>query len=141
MTLDAEREWLHTHLLKVGPIKRSVEVPSIEQAKDGFVGMTIITGQQWLDFTAMVDCPELAELPELRFQLGRWGHRDRIRELIGPWMRAHTVEEIVELGELFRLPMAALGNGATIPERTTCANAGYSSPTRRASGNRARRGA
>jgi crotonobetainyl-CoA:carnitine CoA-transferase CaiB-like acyl-CoA transferase len=118
MTLAMQSsEWLHTHLLKVGPIRRSVEVPSIERAKDGFVGMTFITGQQWLDFTAMVNCPELGELPELKFQLGRWAHRDRIGELIGPWMRAHTVEEIVELGELFRLPVAALGNGATITEQ------------------------
>ena len=31
-------EWLHSHLLKVGPIRRSVEVPSIERAKDGYVG-------------------------------------------------------------------------------------------------------
>jgi crotonobetainyl-CoA:carnitine CoA-transferase CaiB-like acyl-CoA transferase len=115
MTLSMQSsEWLHTHLLKVGPIQRSIEVPSIERAKDGFVGMTLITGQQWLDFCAMVDCPELAEVPELQFQLQRWLHRDRIRELIGPWMRAHTVDEIVELGELFRLPMAAVGNGATI---------------------------
>ncbi len=129
MTLAMQSsEWLHTHLLKVGPIQRSVEVPSIEQAKDGFVGMTFITGQQWLDFTAMVDCPELGELPELKFQLGRWGHRERIRELIGPWMRAHTVEEIVELGELFRLPMAALGNGATITEEDHLRERGVFAP-------------
>lgn len=118
MTLSMQSsEWLHTHLLKVGHIGRSVEVPSIEQAKDGFVGMTFITGQQWLDFAVLVECPELAELPELKFQLGRWAHRDRIRELIGPWMRAHTVAEIVELGELFRLPLAAVGTGATVTEQ------------------------
>ena len=29
-------------------------------------------------------------------------------------MAARTVDEIVELGELFRLPIAALGNGSTI---------------------------
>jgi crotonobetainyl-CoA:carnitine CoA-transferase CaiB-like acyl-CoA transferase len=129
MTLSMQSsEWLHSHLLKVGPIRRSVEVPSIERAKDGFVGMTFITGQQWLDFAAMVDCPELAELPELRFQQGRWGHRDRIHELIGPWMQARTVEEIVELGALFRLPMAALGNGATITDQDHLRERGVFAP-------------
>jgi crotonobetainyl-CoA:carnitine CoA-transferase CaiB-like acyl-CoA transferase len=119
MTLSMQSsEWLHTHLLKVGPIQRSIEVPSIERAKDGFVGMTLITGQQWLDFCAMVDCPELGEVPDFQHQLQRWLHRDRIRELIGPWMRAHTVAEIVELGELFRLPMAAVGNGTTITQQS-----------------------
>lgn len=118
MTLSMQSsEWLHTHLLQVGPIRRSVEVPSIVAAKDGFVGMTFITGQQWHDFAAMVECPELSEHPEFTFQLGRWGRRDAILERIGPWMAARTVAEIVELGELFRLPMAAIGTGATVTEQ------------------------
>lgn len=118
MTLSMQSsEWLHTHLLKVGAIRRSVEVPSIVAAKDGFVGMTFITGQQWHDFAAMVECPELSDHSEFTFQLGRWGHRDEILKRIDPWMRAHTVAEIVELGELFRLPMAAIGTGATVTEQ------------------------
>ncbi len=116
MTLMQSCEWLHTHLMKVPEIRRSVEVPSIEPAKDGYVGITMVTGQQWLDFAAMVECPELTELPELRFQLGRWKHRDWIRELVGPWLRERTVAEIVDLGQLFRLPIAPLGNGSTIPD-------------------------
>ena len=56
------------------------------------------------------------EIEQLRFQIGRWGYRDLIREQIGPWMAERTVDEIVELGQLFRLPIAALGNGATIRE-------------------------
>ena len=116
MTLMQSCEWLHEHLMQVPPIRRSIEVPSIEAAKDGYVGMSFITGQQWLDFAAMVDCPELAEKAELRFQLGRWAYRDWIRERIGPWLAERTVAEIVELGQLFRLPIAPLGNGATIPD-------------------------
>ena len=81
-------------------------MPSIEPAKDGYVGISMVTGQQWLDFAAMVDCPEFTEIPQLRFQIGRWDYRDWIREQIGPWMRERTVEEIVELGQLFRLPLA-----------------------------------
>ncbi len=93
---------------------RTLEVPSIVPVKDGYVGITMVTGQQWLDFCAMVECPELEDIPQLRFQIGRWEYRDLIRESIGPWMAERTVEEIVELGHLFRLPIAALGNGATI---------------------------
>jgi crotonobetainyl-CoA:carnitine CoA-transferase CaiB-like acyl-CoA transferase len=115
ITLMQSSEWLHSQLLQVPPVKRSIEVPSIELAKDGYVGISMVTGQQWLDFAAMVDCPELTEIPDLRFQIGRWDYRDWIRERIGPWMRERTVEEIVELGQLFRLPIAPLGNGKTIP--------------------------
>ncbi|MBE1548213.1 crotonobetainyl-CoA:carnitine CoA-transferase CaiB-like acyl-CoA transferase [Mycobacterium sp. OAS707] len=116
ITLMQSSEWLHSQLLQVPPIKRSIEVPSIEEAADGYVGISMVTGQQWLDFAAMVDCQELTEIPELRFQIGRWDYRDWIRERIGPWMRERTVDEIVELGQLFRLPIAPLGNGATIPQ-------------------------
>jgi crotonobetainyl-CoA:carnitine CoA-transferase CaiB-like acyl-CoA transferase len=115
MTLMQSCEWLHSQLMQVPPVRRSVEVPSIEPAKDGYVGITMVTGQQWLDFAAMLERPELTELPELRFQLGRWEHRDWLRKLIGPWLRERTVAEIVELGQLFRLPIAPLGNGSTIP--------------------------
>ncbi|WP_118915502.1 CaiB/BaiF CoA-transferase family protein [Mycobacterium shigaense] len=114
MTLMQSSEWLHSQLLRVPPISRTTEVPSIEPAKDGYVGITMVTGQQWLDFLAMVECPQLEEIEQLRFQIGRWGFRDLIREQIGPWLAARTVEEIVELGQLFRLPIAALGNGSTI---------------------------
>jgi crotonobetainyl-CoA:carnitine CoA-transferase CaiB-like acyl-CoA transferase len=115
-TLMQSSEWLHSQLLNVPPIRRSVEVPSIEEAADGYVGISMVTGQQWLDFAAMVDCQELTEIPDLRFQIGRWDYRDWIRERIGPWMRERTVAEIVELGQLFRLPIAPLGNGSTIPQ-------------------------
>jgi len=102
-------EWLHSQLLQVPPVSRTVEVPSIEPAKDGYVGITMVTGQQWLDFAAMVDCPELTEIPQLSFQIGRWEYRDFIRERIRPWLAERTVEEIVELGQLFRLADRGVG--------------------------------
>ena len=114
ITTMQSSEWLHSQLLRVLPIRRTLEVPSIEPAKDGYVGITMVTGQQWLDFVAMVESPQLGEIEQLQFQIGRWDYRDFIREQIGPWMAERTVEEIVELGQLFRLPIAALGNGATI---------------------------
>ncbi len=114
ITAMQSSEWLHSQLLRVPPIRRTLEVPSIVPAKDGYVGITMVTGQQWLDFAAMVECPQFEEIPQLRFQIGRWEYRDFIYESIGPWFAERTVAEIVELGQLFRLPIAALGNGATI---------------------------
>jgi crotonobetainyl-CoA:carnitine CoA-transferase CaiB-like acyl-CoA transferase len=114
ITLMQSGEWLHSHLLQAPPVWRTIEVPSIEPAKDGYVGITMVTGQQWLDFAAMVDCAELTEIPQLSFQIGRWQYRDFIRARIRPWLAERTVEEVVELGQLFRLPIAALGNGTTI---------------------------
>lgn len=114
ITAMQSSEWLHSQLLRVPPVGRTTEVPSIEPAKDGYVGITMVTGQQWLDFLAMVECPQLEEIEQLRFQIGRWQYRDLIREQLHPWLAERTVAEIVELGQLFRLPIAALGNGSTI---------------------------
>ncbi|WP_081287678.1 CoA transferase [Mycobacterium asiaticum] len=114
ITAMQSSEWLHSQLLQVPAVRRTLEVPSIVPAKDGYVGITMVTGQQWLDFAAMVECPQFEEIPQLRFQIGRWEYRDFIYEKIGPWMAERTVAEIVELGQLFRLPIAPLGNGATV---------------------------
>ena len=49
-----------------------------------------------------------------------------------PWLAERTVDEIVELGQLFRLPIAALGNGATIRDTAYASERGVFVPTRRA---------
>ena len=117
MTLAMQSfEWLHVTLMDLPGFARSIEVPSIEPAKDGWVGASMVTGQQWLDFAAMVEQPALADRPELGFQLGRWPLREEVYGLIHPWFAERTVAEIVELATLFRIPMAPIGDGASIPE-------------------------
>ena len=106
--------WLRKELMLLEVVGRSTEVPSVERAKDGYVGVSMATGQQWQDFCAMVECPDLADVPELRFQVGRWEQRDLVRARTVDWFAAHTVEEIVELAALFRIPMTAIGNGETL---------------------------
>ena len=107
--------WLRKGLMLLEVISRTTEVPSVEQAADGYIGISMATAQQWQDFCAMVECPDLADIPDLRFQGGRWVHRDLIRSRTADWFAARTVEEIVELAALFRIPMAAIGNGETLP--------------------------
>jgi crotonobetainyl-CoA:carnitine CoA-transferase CaiB-like acyl-CoA transferase len=115
MTLAMQSyEWLHATLMLLDGYHRSIEVPSIEPAKDGWVGVSMVTGQQWLDFAAMVEQPALADEPDLRVQLGRWPRRQEVYKLIHPWFAARTVEEVVETASLYRIPMAPIGNGASV---------------------------
>jgi crotonobetainyl-CoA:carnitine CoA-transferase CaiB-like acyl-CoA transferase len=106
--------WLRKELMLLEVLGRSTEVPSVERAKDGYVGISMATGQQWQDFCAMVECPDLADVPELRFQVGRWEQRDLIRARTAEFFATHTVAEIVERAALFRIPMTAIGNGETL---------------------------
>jgi len=108
--------WLRKELMLLEVLGRSTEVPSVERAQDGYVGISMATGQQWQDFCAMVECPDLADVPELRFQVGRWEQRDLIRARIADFFATHTVAEIVELAALFRIPMTAIGNGETLSD-------------------------
>ena len=38
-----------------------VEIPSIEPARDGWVGFCTITGQQWRDFLVLIERPDLVD--------------------------------------------------------------------------------
>ena len=96
--------------------QRSVEVPSIEPALDGWVGFAMLSAQQWQDFTVMIERPDLGTDPGLAQQLGRWPRRADVEDAVHAWTRRHTVDEIVDLASAFRIPVAPVGTGATIPD-------------------------
>jgi crotonobetainyl-CoA:carnitine CoA-transferase CaiB-like acyl-CoA transferase len=115
MTLSMQaHEWLHTALMGLPTITRSLEVPSVETAKDGYVGLTIMTPAQWAGFCQMIERPELAHDPELSHTLGRWTERSDVEAAIGPWLGKHCVDEVVDLAAQHRVPATKLGNGASV---------------------------
>ena len=97
------------------PFGRTLEVPSIFAAKDGWIGFCTITGQQWKDFCVLIERADLVDDPVL----ARWDERVRrvaeVDAMIHGWTRAHTVDEIIERAVALRIPVAALGTGATVP--------------------------
>jgi crotonobetainyl-CoA:carnitine CoA-transferase CaiB-like acyl-CoA transferase len=107
---DLNGQWVE------GNLSRSVEIPSIEPAKDGWVGFCTITGQQWKDFCALIGQPEVAGDDSYLDARRRMEHRSYMREIIHGWTRERTVDEIVEVASLMRLPVAPVGNGRTLPQ-------------------------
>lgn len=89
---------------------RSVMTPGVHVAKDGLMGLGVGTGQQWLDFCAMVGHPEWMDDPTL------YSNRGHLSPIIDEWMVQRTIDEIVELCRAFRIPHAPIGNGETIPK-------------------------
>jgi crotonobetainyl-CoA:carnitine CoA-transferase CaiB-like acyl-CoA transferase len=98
------------------PYGRSIEIPSIEPAKDGWVGFCTITRQQWTDFTAMIERPDFGEDETLAYAGNRMPRMAEIRGAIADWAKDRTVDEIVELASLFRIPVSPVGNGRTVTE-------------------------
>jgi crotonobetainyl-CoA:carnitine CoA-transferase CaiB-like acyl-CoA transferase len=93
---------------------RAIEIPSIEPAKDGWVGYCTITGQQWLDFCSMIGAPELAEDPELRHADGRMDRREEVWGKIRRFTADRTVDELVDLASAMRIPVGPIGDGRTV---------------------------
>ncbi len=91
-------------------------VPGIERCKDGFVGLATITVQQWHDVLAMMDRHDLVERIEWNDQRTRQRHRAEVLAELSPWLMEHTVEEILELAAVFRVPAAPVGNGGNVAD-------------------------
>lgn len=85
--------------------KRFVPTPGVGAASDGLVGLGVGTGQQWLDFCALVEHPEWGEDPKLFLD------RTALAPVIDEWIGRHTVEEVLDLTSAFRIPNAPIVNG------------------------------
>ncbi len=88
-------------------------VPGIEPCRDGYVGMATITTAQWHTFLDMIGRPDLATDESLYVQRNR--ERPDVLEAVREWTRRHTVDEVVEIGSLYRIPTVPIGNGANFP--------------------------
>ena len=86
--------------------KRFVPTPGVAAASDGLVGLGCGTGQQWLDFCAMVGHPEWME--ERSYFLDRTA----LAPTIDAWVAEHTVAEVTDLASAFRIPNAPIVDGA-----------------------------
>jgi crotonobetainyl-CoA:carnitine CoA-transferase CaiB-like acyl-CoA transferase len=95
-------------------IARSIEVPSVEETKDGMVGFCTITRQQVNDFFVMIERPELADDEDLLSAVGRQRRREEFSGIISEWTTQHSTEEIIELASLLRIPVSAIGRPSEI---------------------------
>ena len=99
----------HDQLARPMRARRAVPTPGVAAAADGLVGLGCGTGQQWLDFCAMVGHPEWTEDPSLFLA------RTKLAPAIDAWVGQHTVDEVLELATAFRIPNAPIVNGANAP--------------------------
>ncbi|MCU1391746.1 MAG: L-carnitine dehydratase/bile acid-inducible protein [Ilumatobacteraceae bacterium] len=113
------------------PNVRSIELPSIEPASDGWVGVCTISAQQFADFAILIGRAEWADDPAWSLQTGRQQRAAEFRAAVAEWTSQHTVAEIIELATLFRIPVVPIGNGTTVPELETFVERGSFEPNPR----------
>lgn len=100
--------------MSAGPLPQMVELPSIEPAKDGWVGFCTYTGQQWKDFCMLMGRPDLGEDERLFSPATRTQHLDDLQPAIHAWTREHTIAELLECASRMRIPAVPIGNGQTV---------------------------
>ena len=98
------------------PRARRRLLPSVEPAADGWVGFNLGSAQNLEDFLVMIDRPELLADERYRSAAGRYDSGDEWNDMVRSWTTAHTVSEILETANLFRVPVAPVNDGRTILE-------------------------
>ncbi|MBW2388720.1 MAG: CoA transferase [Deltaproteobacteria bacterium] len=94
----------------------NLETPSIEPTRDGFVGFTTYSAQQMSDFLLMIERPDLRESGEFSQFAQRLGRLDEWEEVVHAYTKAHSTDEIVELAQVLRIPVAQICNGKSVLE-------------------------
>ena len=90
--------------------RRYVPTPGVGAARDGLIGLGCGTGQQWLDFCAMVEHPEWTQDPRLFLD------RTALSPTIDAWIAQRSVDEVLDLASAFRIPNAPIANGANVTD-------------------------
>ena len=93
---------------------RTIEIPSIEPASDGYVAFTTNSAQQFADFLVLIDRPDLRDDRELALHLGRFKRRHEALAAIHAYTKRHTTAELLERAALLRVPSGPVGNGQTV---------------------------
>ena len=104
---------------------RSSQLPNLHPTADGYVALQTTTGQQWLDFCTMIGRDDWHADERLARGTYRTLHRPELEPLIDEWTSARTTAEIVELATLLRIPVAEVGNGATLPQFAHLVDGGW----------------
>jgi len=81
----------------------------IRPCRDGWIGINILTGQQWVDACTVTG---LVEYVDLQQELMR-GEADlaAFRARLNDWLSQRTVSEVVEVCQAFRIPTVPVGAG------------------------------
>lgn len=93
---------------------RTVEIPSIEPTRDGWVGFNTNSRQQYRDFLVLIERTDLLEDKDLAMVHRRQARMDEWNAAVRAWTRAHTTAEIVERASQLRIPVAPVNDGRSV---------------------------
>lgn len=87
---------------------------TIHKCREGWLGITLITPDQWATFCKLLDLPGYAEDPGLATIYLRAERADEIEPVIDEKLRARTAEEWAALGREHRVPLVVVPDAGGI---------------------------
>jgi crotonobetainyl-CoA:carnitine CoA-transferase CaiB-like acyl-CoA transferase len=100
----------------VEPAFRHIDHPSIEPTADGWVGFATIANQQFKDFLVLIDRADLLADEELVDINVRTRRAEEFEAIVQAWTTRQTTEEIIARASELRVPVAPIGDGASVVE-------------------------
>ena len=93
---------------------RHIDHPSIEPTADGWVGFATIANQQFKDFLVLIERADLLADEALVDINVRTKRAEEFEATVQAWTTRHPTEEIIRRASELRVPVAPIGNGATV---------------------------
>jgi len=88
------------------PQRRWTFIPGVEECKDGYIGINVLTGPHWISLCTMMGIDDWAEHPDYRILMERMKRPKDVRDRMRPWLMARTKDEILQEGQTWRIPFA-----------------------------------
>jgi crotonobetainyl-CoA:carnitine CoA-transferase CaiB-like acyl-CoA transferase len=98
------------------PTPRTVEIPSIHPALDGYVGFCTITAQMFQDFLVMIDEPGLLADNSILDVRARQDRYAEFKEIVDRWTSEMPAEAIEEIASALRIPYSPVETPTTITQ-------------------------
>ncbi len=98
------------------PAFRHIDHPSIEPTADGWVGFATIANQQFKDFLVLIERGDLLADEALVDINVRTKRADEFEAAVQAWTTRHRTDEIIQRASELRVPVAPIGDGATVTE-------------------------
>jgi crotonobetainyl-CoA:carnitine CoA-transferase CaiB-like acyl-CoA transferase len=89
---------------------RSIELPSIDPTKDGWIGFNTNGPQHFQAFAELIGRPDLVDDPRLGSIAGRLGAREEWDAIVRAYTTSHTTAEILAQAERLRVPTARVND-------------------------------
>ncbi|MGH6972774.1 MAG: CaiB/BaiF CoA transferase family protein, partial [Caulobacteraceae bacterium] len=96
--------------------------------KEGWLGVTVVTLDQWRGFCELFDLKEVAADPDFATAVGRFARADELERLYAPRLKEKTASEWFELALKMRLPFAVAPDMAELRRQETHRRRGAFAP-------------